>query len=240
MPTKFQLNLQPASFRGVPFEVVNDRIGAGRRVAVHEYPFRDMPYAEDIGRRARRIPVTGYVIGDDAPAQAQSLLDACEQKGPGILVLPTMGMFQVLCASSESEERWDEQRYVEFRIEFVEAGELLYPSSAKDSQDTTASAADNAAGAASQDYSNGPSGDTAMAPRAFSSREDAEGYALDTGKPAVFRNDGGGATLINPGTNSLSSAPSQSEAFNNAVATGQPTAYSVNGGKTVGIVYPPS
>nr|MDM8590005.1 DNA circularization N-terminal domain-containing protein [Escherichia coli] len=42
--------LQDASFRGVPFKVEEESTGTGRRVETHEYPNRDKPYTEDLGK----------------------------------------------------------------------------------------------------------------------------------------------------------------------------------------------
>ncbi|HHG0355951.1 TPA: DNA circularization N-terminal domain-containing protein, partial [Escherichia coli] len=42
--------LQGASFRGVPFKVEEESAGTGRRVETHEYPNRDKPYTEDLGK----------------------------------------------------------------------------------------------------------------------------------------------------------------------------------------------
>lgn len=42
--------LQDASFRGVPFKVEEESAGTGRRVETHEYPNRDKPYTEDLGK----------------------------------------------------------------------------------------------------------------------------------------------------------------------------------------------
>ena len=44
-------NLRPASFRGVAFEVGSHSESGGRRVELHEYPLRDAPYAEDLGKK---------------------------------------------------------------------------------------------------------------------------------------------------------------------------------------------
>ncbi|WP_431355959.1 DNA circularization N-terminal domain-containing protein, partial [Algimonas porphyrae] len=45
--------LEKASFRGVPFHVSRSGGEVGRRVQLTEYPLRDRPYAEDLGRKAR-------------------------------------------------------------------------------------------------------------------------------------------------------------------------------------------
>ena len=46
--------LNQASFRGVPFAVYGGDARFGRRLALHEYPGRDKPYIEDMGRSTRR------------------------------------------------------------------------------------------------------------------------------------------------------------------------------------------
>ena len=49
--------LLDASFRGAAFRVESHSAeAAGRRAAVHQYPGRDTPYAEDLGRRVSEIP----------------------------------------------------------------------------------------------------------------------------------------------------------------------------------------
>ena len=45
--------LQPASWRGAPFAVRTSQIRRGRRIAVHEHPFRDDVWAGDLGRGTR-------------------------------------------------------------------------------------------------------------------------------------------------------------------------------------------
>ncbi|ABP60333.1 DNA circulation family protein [Enterobacter sp. 638] len=57
--------LQDASFRGVPFKVKSEGASIGRRVETHEYPNRDKPYTEDLGKVTFRPDITAYIIGDD-------------------------------------------------------------------------------------------------------------------------------------------------------------------------------
>ncbi len=49
--------LQDASFRGVPFKVEEESTGTGRRVETHEYPNRDKPYTEDLGKSLSARPL---------------------------------------------------------------------------------------------------------------------------------------------------------------------------------------
>ena len=51
-PTGFLDSLQPASWRGMGFAVTGGRVRAGRRKALHEYPFRDGVWVEDMGSGA--------------------------------------------------------------------------------------------------------------------------------------------------------------------------------------------
>ena len=57
--------LLPASFRGVKFFIEKAELSAGRRTQVHEYPLRDKPFVEDLGRATRTITITAFVIGSD-------------------------------------------------------------------------------------------------------------------------------------------------------------------------------
>ena len=54
--------LRMASFKGVPFYVEQQGRSSGRRTVLHQYPKRDPPYAEDMGREALHYAITGYLI----------------------------------------------------------------------------------------------------------------------------------------------------------------------------------
>jgi prophage DNA circulation protein len=115
--------LRPASFRGVPFHVEVGGRTAGRRLAFHEYPKRDDPYTEDLGRRGRAFPVTGYSIGPYFLDDRDQLLDALDAEGSGTLVHPTLGEFLVKAGPCAAQERRERGGYVEFEMQFFEAGD---------------------------------------------------------------------------------------------------------------------
>ncbi|WP_415257669.1 DNA circularization protein [Thauera phenylacetica] len=144
--------LQPASFRGVLFHVESDDTAAGRRVQVHEYPQRDKPYAEDLGRATREINLTAFVIGPEYMAARDRLLGAIEEAGPGTLVHPWYGALQVVITSCRVTHSNADGGLARFALSCVEAGELTFPqaSSATDAQ--TRLAADNLAAAATDDF----------------------------------------------------------------------------------------
>lgn len=84
------------SFRGVGFHVERTSADQGRRVQVHEYPLRDRPYAEDLGRKKREWTIEAYLIGDDYDLQRDQLLEAVELPGAGELVHPYYGRRRVV------------------------------------------------------------------------------------------------------------------------------------------------
>ncbi|HCA7080800.1 TPA: DNA circularization N-terminal domain-containing protein [Citrobacter sedlakii] len=120
--------LRAASFRGVPFSVEDDEGSFGRRVQVHEYPNRDKPFTEDLGRATRRFSVNAYLIGDDYADQRDKLLIAIETSGPGTLVHPFYGEMQ---GSIDGVARVihsnTEGRMCRVTFQFVESGELSFP-----------------------------------------------------------------------------------------------------------------
>ena len=64
-PPSWQSKLAKPTFRGIPFYCNETSNGFGRRIAMHEYPQHDIPYAEDMGRKARTFNLDCYVIGDE-------------------------------------------------------------------------------------------------------------------------------------------------------------------------------
>jgi prophage DNA circulation protein len=140
----FRQQLRPASYRGVRFGVLNGHARFGRRNAVHEYPFRDTVWVEDLGRASRRITVSGFLVGDDVIAQRDRLIAACEKSGDGELTHPTLGRRTVSLLDFSTEERWDEGRVFEVTFVFVEQGKRLYPDTAAGTSDLVTTAADAA------------------------------------------------------------------------------------------------
>ena len=144
----WRLQLRPASFRGAGFHVEVGALAGGRRIALHEFPKRDTPYAEDMGRRARRFPVTGYIVDADYIPERDALIAALEAGGGGTLVHPTLGTFRVVCDGFSAIERRDKGGYVEFEMTFVEAGSLS--ASSMSASTDTSGAVNTAADSAGQ------------------------------------------------------------------------------------------
>lgn len=121
---------EPASFRQVIFHVESGARNSGRRTVVHEYPKRNDPYSEDMGRQARRFQVSGYLIYRPSnplyeyTSQRKSLFNALEEDDAGTFVHPVFAPGGMLCmcerySMTESRERGG---YTQFEMMFVETG----------------------------------------------------------------------------------------------------------------------
>jgi len=55
-------SLGSASFKGVQFFVDSIETEFGRRVAVHQFPYQNLPYSEDVGRLPRTFVVNAHVV----------------------------------------------------------------------------------------------------------------------------------------------------------------------------------
>lgn len=151
-------NLKIASFRGVPFFVNGSQYQGGRRIQLNEYPLRDLPYAEDLGRKARSYTLDAYVLENEFKAANQkvgknykdyfawrtALIDALEQRGPGTLVHPFLGTLQVVMGVYTVAENFKEGGKAVFSVPFMEAGQLLEPDAATNTQSALQSAATSA------------------------------------------------------------------------------------------------
>lgn len=144
-----------ASFRGKPFFVESSERSGGRRTVVHEFPLRDDPFVEDLGRRARTFRVEGYVIGDDYLTQRDVLLAALEApSGPGELVHPYHGIRRAVCVNLTVRESRAEGGIAVFSIEFAEAPtQAPTPTIEVDAASTVSAKADVAVAATKAEFS---------------------------------------------------------------------------------------
>ena len=121
--------LQPAKFREAEFFVESAEGEVGRKTVLHSYPQRDVPFAEDMGRKERGFTLEAYVIGRDYMAARDRLIEALESPGPGTLVHPYRGTVQVVLVSARGPvESVREGGMARFSLVFSEAGENTYPS----------------------------------------------------------------------------------------------------------------
>ncbi len=140
--------LRPASYRGVGFLLRDVEGDYGRRIARHEYPTRDLPWHEDMGRKAREITVQGYVLEPDHIAKAKNLIDACERSGPATLVHPWHGEMLAVVTRCSVKYSHDFGGMATFEFIFTESGEQRYPAASENAVaaiDSTSLAAAQAA-----------------------------------------------------------------------------------------------
>ena len=122
------LQLRPASYKGIRFDVSDSSASAGRRTVLHEYPLRDKPYAEDIGRAAKRYTMTAVIAGVDYIARTKRLLEALESPGGGTLVHPWLGSLNVT-PTEVGKAKFDKALgRATLDLSFVESGALENPS----------------------------------------------------------------------------------------------------------------
>jgi prophage DNA circulation protein len=137
LPSGWRDALMPADFDGNPFHVESNAIQNGRRIVLHQFPKKDLPYAEDMGRQAFTFAVVGYCIQFPMDLQAplylrdyriarDQLAKRLSQGGPGLLQLPTatqdLPPMYVVCTRHELREERERGGFCIFTMNFTEVG----------------------------------------------------------------------------------------------------------------------
>jgi len=144
--------LQPASFRGVPFEVEGATQQGGRRQAVHEYPQSERIEIEDLGAGAGRFSIDAFVLGDDYARRRDALIAALEMPGSGTLVHPYRGQRIVAVETWSCEETKGAGRLATFRLTFLRDDGLQLPAVGPDTRAASTAAAGAANAAAGDQF----------------------------------------------------------------------------------------
>lgn len=149
-------HLRPASFRGVPFEVLSRNGATGRRGPDHEYPDRDEGFPEDTGKSIRRYTVPAVLLasrlgGDYVPAK-NKLLEALEKKGPGEYIDPWGDAWQVQVRTATWVESVEEGGTVRFQIAFTEYNPKAAHTVAADTAHAVREAGDSGKAALVKDF----------------------------------------------------------------------------------------
>lgn len=113
--------LLDASYRGIPFSVVDSRDAGGRRVQAFLFPGVDRQAFHDLGQSEGDIVVNGIIVGDDYVRQAERLRHAFRDWRPATLVLPWIGDVFVVQAPGRPPEisfSHDRLRVVTFQATF--------------------------------------------------------------------------------------------------------------------------
>lgn len=142
-------SLRQASFGGVPFAVVSTNTRFGSRNAVHEYPFRDDAWVEELGKLPRRFEIFGFLIensivygGGAVIGQRDRMVTACEN-GAQTLVHPTFGRIEnVSCLDAQAGESIEHGRVIVVRFVFMRNGMKAATSAVSDTTSLLQSAAE--------------------------------------------------------------------------------------------------
>ncbi len=139
-----------ASFRGIPFKVFSFSTSVGRRNIVHQYPFRDEPLIEDMGKDADEFSIDGFILANIDNDQnyfqeRDALISALREEGPGTLIHPHYGELQVsLVGKANIAESFAEGGIARFTMVFVQSEVNEFPSQDVDNIGAVDEAADNA------------------------------------------------------------------------------------------------
>ena len=131
--TRWRDELLPATFAGQQFHVDSSSRENGQRVVVHEFPKKDLPYAELMGRRAIEFTVRGYCIAypfdtglplyqRDYRTARDNLMNALETGQAATLQLPTLAPMVVVCPRYRLTEEARFGGFCTFDMTFVELG----------------------------------------------------------------------------------------------------------------------
>ncbi|RMV05813.1 DNA circulation, partial [Pseudomonas coronafaciens pv. coronafaciens] len=127
MMSTWRDSLLPASFRGVGFFIEKAVVPVGRKGQLHEFPQRDEPYFESLGKQSQIHTLTAFIVGRDCFEQRDRLLQALEQEEAGELVHPWLGRLQVQVGECSVTHNLNEGGLVRLDLKFYPANPLKFP-----------------------------------------------------------------------------------------------------------------
>lgn len=125
--------LQPALFGGIRFYVNSVETVFGRRGTLHEYAFGSVPFAEDVGKKAKEFSFNAYLFDNPADGQSdylvvlQRLIERIESGEKGELVHPSLGKIIVRPLDCVCVHDGKTGGFETLTLKFVEAGENRFP-----------------------------------------------------------------------------------------------------------------
>jgi len=127
LPSGWRHSFQPAAFAGCEFFCEVGAYECGQRLVIHEFPKKDKPYTELMGRRFYGFTVRGYCVQSarepDYRPKRDALNSRLERGTPGMLQLPFMRPKHVVCRQWKLTEEDRVGGYCVFDMQFVEASE---------------------------------------------------------------------------------------------------------------------
>ena len=134
-----------SSFRGIVFETAKTSGTFGRRGTLHEFPFKDFGFAEDVGKKSKEIQFAAYVDGDNYLERRAALISAIEDiDTPGTLILKTGEILRVKPTANCTFVDDDSIGGITFfGLQFQEAGKNEFPQSTENTKETSKIRGDN-------------------------------------------------------------------------------------------------
>ena len=134
--TVWRDQLMPATFAGQQFHCEANSREGGQRIVTHQFPKKDLPYSETMGRRAMEFTIRGYFVAypSDSAASKQpvyqrdyrvprnNLINILDAGNPGLLQLPTQAPMWVCCTRYRMTEEERFGGYCTVDMTFVEYG----------------------------------------------------------------------------------------------------------------------
>lgn len=142
----------PASFRGIDFLIPQASVPVGMKVQLHEFPQRDEPFAEQLGKQAQVHRLVCWIIGDDCFERRDKFMEAVQTPGAGELVHPWLGRMQVKAGEAELTHDFKQGGMAAFAVTFYPDIPLKFPAAKVNTQQQVVKASDSLLGSALARY----------------------------------------------------------------------------------------
>jgi hypothetical protein len=113
-----QIDVLRGSFRGVEFYVDSCTTLIGRKQVVHEYPFSNENYIEDMGQQPTEFTLQIRIAGSDYEKKRDAFVEAMKRPGRGTLIHPLYGSFEAFAMQSTLEENFSSMGFAEISVTF--------------------------------------------------------------------------------------------------------------------------
>lgn len=141
--TTWRDQMLPASFRGISFLIPQASVPIGMKVQLHEFPQRDEPYAEQLGKQSQVHRLVCWIIGEDCFERRDKFMEALQTPGPGELVHPWLGRMQVKVGEGELSHDFKRGGMAEFAVTFYPDTPLKFPTAKVNTQQQVVKASDS-------------------------------------------------------------------------------------------------
>lgn len=115
-------DLQTASWRGIEFQVQTLRDSLTRRLASHEFPYRNGAQHHDMGRTARPTQITAVFMGTTYESDLSALLQEIDSGLPGTFIHPIFGSWQARLQASSIDHDADSRDMATVSLDVIEEG----------------------------------------------------------------------------------------------------------------------